>query len=61
MTKEAANELLKRITYNPGIFDDKAIIRGMRFRVIDMLEFIGKRNEHGRNPGRLSLPGGRGR
>ena len=38
---ENVEELLKRITVNPGIFAGKAIIRGMRFRVIDVLEMLG--------------------
>jgi uncharacterized protein (DUF433 family) len=33
-------ELLKRITYNPGIFNGKPIIRGMRFKVADVLGFL---------------------
>lgn len=33
-------DLLKRITSNPGIFGGKAIIRGMRFRVVDVLEML---------------------
>lgn len=33
-------DLLKRITTNPGIFGGKAIIRGMRFRVVDVLEML---------------------
>jgi uncharacterized protein (DUF433 family) len=32
--------LLERITSNPGIFGGKPIIRGMRFRVIDILEMM---------------------
>ena len=32
--------LLCRITTNPGIFGGKPIIRGMRFRVIDVLEML---------------------
>lgn len=38
---ENIEELLKRITFNPGIFAGKAIIRGMRIRVIDVLEMLG--------------------
>ena len=34
------NELLKRITSNPGIFSGKPIIRGMRIRVQDILEML---------------------
>lgn len=34
------NILLERITTNPGIFGGKPIIRGMRFRVIDVLELL---------------------
>ena len=33
-------ELLKRITINPGIFNGKPIIRGMRFAVTDVLELL---------------------
>jgi uncharacterized protein (DUF433 family) len=33
-------EILKRITSNPGIFGGKAIIRGMRIRVVDILEML---------------------
>lgn len=33
-------ELLKRITTNPGIFNGKPIIRGMRFTVADVLGFL---------------------
>ncbi len=32
--------LLERITVNPSIFGGKPIIRGMRFRVIDVLEMV---------------------
>ncbi len=34
------NELLQRITSDPGIFSGKPIIRGMRFRVADVLELL---------------------
>jgi uncharacterized protein (DUF433 family) len=40
MKQSEIDNLLNRITYNPGIFGGKAIIRGMRFRVIDMLEML---------------------
>jgi uncharacterized protein (DUF433 family) len=33
-------ELLKRITTNPGIFNGKPIIRGMRFAVTDILDLL---------------------
>lgn len=33
-------ELLKRITTNPGIFNGKPIIRGMRFPVADVLGYL---------------------
>jgi uncharacterized protein (DUF433 family) len=33
-------ELLKRITTNPGIFNGKPIIRGMRFSVADVLGYL---------------------
>ena len=32
--------LLERITMNPAIFSGKPIIRGLRFRVIDVLEML---------------------
>jgi uncharacterized protein (DUF433 family) len=34
------NELLKRITSNPQIFNGKPIIRGMRFKVADVLDYL---------------------
>ncbi len=40
MSKSEMDQLLSRITYNPGIFGGKAIVRGMRFRVVDMLELL---------------------
>jgi uncharacterized protein (DUF433 family) len=40
MTQADIDQLLKRITYDPGIFGGKAIIRGMRFRVVDVLEML---------------------
>lgn len=33
-------ELLQRITTNPAIFSGKPIVRGFRFRVIDVLEML---------------------
>ncbi len=33
-------ELSKRITINPGIFNGKPIIRGMRFKVSDVLGYL---------------------
>ncbi len=33
-------ELLKRITYNQGIFNGKPIIRNMRFKVADVLGYL---------------------
>ena len=33
-------ELLKRITINPGIFNEKPIIRGIRFTVTDILDLL---------------------
>ena len=33
-------ELLKEITINPGIFNGKPIIRGMRFTVADILDLL---------------------
>ena len=32
--------LLNRITINPGIFNGKPIIRGMRFKVSDVLGYL---------------------
>jgi uncharacterized protein (DUF433 family) len=40
MGQAEIDDLLNRITYNPGIYGGKAIIRGMRFRVIDALEML---------------------
>lgn len=40
MSDTQTDELLRRITVNPGIFGGKAIIRGMRFRVINVLEML---------------------
>ncbi len=40
MKQSELDQLLDRITYNPGIFGGKAIVRGMRFRVVDMLEML---------------------
>ncbi len=34
------SDLLKRITYNPGIFNGKPIIRNMRFKVADVLGYL---------------------
>ena len=33
-------ELLKRITNNPGIFNGKPVIRGMCFKVADVLGYL---------------------
>jgi len=40
MSQAEIDNLLNRITYNPGIFGGKPIIRGMRFRVTDLLELL---------------------
>lgn len=32
--------LLNRITTNPGIFNGRPIIRGMRFKVSDVLDYL---------------------
>lgn len=37
---DGQKKILERITANAGIFDGKPIIRGMRFRVIDVLEMM---------------------
>jgi uncharacterized protein (DUF433 family) len=34
------NQILDRITTNPGIFNGKPIIRGMRFGVSDVLGYL---------------------
>lgn len=34
-------ELLKRITFNPNQFGGRPCIRGMRIRVLDILEMLG--------------------
>jgi uncharacterized protein (DUF433 family) len=40
MSQTEIDQLLNRITYDSGIFGGKAIIRGMRFRVVDVLELL---------------------
>jgi len=40
MSQTEIDQLLSRITYDSGIFGGKAIIRGMRFRVVDVLELL---------------------
>ena len=40
MKPEEINELLSRITSNPGIFNGTPVIRGMRFRVADVLGYL---------------------
>ena len=39
-TKSMETDLLKRITINPGIFNGKPIIRGIRFTVTDVLDLL---------------------
>ena len=34
------SQLLDRITTNPGIFNGRPIIRGMRFKVSDVLDYL---------------------
>ncbi len=34
------SQILDRITINPGIFNGKPIIRGMRFKVSDVLGYL---------------------
>ena len=46
MKKEEIDALLQRITYDAGIFGGKAIVRGMRFRVVDMLELLASGMTH---------------
>ena len=38
--EQSQNELLGRITSDAAIFGGKPIIRGLRFRVIDVLEML---------------------
>ncbi len=38
--KMMSNQILDRITINPGIFNGKPIIRGMRFKVSDVLSYL---------------------
>jgi uncharacterized protein (DUF433 family) len=38
--KTEETQLLKRISSNPGIFNGKPIIRGMRFKVSDVLGYL---------------------
>lgn len=38
--EDSQKTLLERITSNPGIFGGKPIVRGLRFRVIDVLEML---------------------
>ena len=40
MKKEQTKILLNRITSNPEIFNGKPIIRGMRFKVSDVLSYL---------------------
>lgn len=40
MDSKQQETLLMRITSNPGIFGGQPIIRGMRFRVLDVLEYL---------------------
>jgi uncharacterized protein (DUF433 family) len=40
MSLQNEETLLKRITSNPGIFHGKPIIRGMRFKVADVLGYL---------------------
>lgn len=37
---DRSEQLLQRITSNPEIFGGKAIIRGMRVRVVDVIEML---------------------
>jgi len=40
MSQPEIDQLLGRITIDGGIFGGKPIIRGLRFRVIDVLEMM---------------------
>ncbi|MFI5195728.1 MAG: DUF433 domain-containing protein [Chitinophagales bacterium] len=40
MERAEIGQLLKRITYNPEIFGGRPLIRGMRIRVVDVLEML---------------------
>lgn len=46
MEQVDVTKLLERITSDPGIFAGKAIVRGMRFRVVDMLEMLASGMSH---------------
>ncbi len=37
---DRSEQLLQRITSNPEIFGGKAIIRGLRVRVVDVIEML---------------------
>ncbi|CAN5539205.1 hypothetical protein BH10BAC2_BH10BAC2_09830 [soil metagenome] len=43
MDQQEINTLPSRITSNPGIFNGKPIIRGMRFKVSVVLEYLASR------------------
>jgi len=40
MKNDQTKLLLSRITSDPGIFNGKPIIRGMRFKVSDVLDYL---------------------
>ena len=40
MNNDKKEELLQRITIKPGLMGGKPTIRGMRFRVSDVLEYL---------------------
>ena len=46
MSAQESSELLNRITYNPGIFGGKPIIRGIRFTVMDVLDLLADGASH---------------
>ena len=46
MDSQKSTALLKRITFNPDIFNGKPIIREMRFKVSDVLELFANGLSH---------------
>jgi len=46
MNSQQSNEVLKRVTFNPEIFNGKPIVRGLRFRVSDVLELFASGMSH---------------
>ncbi len=46
METQKSAEILKRITFNPDIFNGKPIIRNLRFKVADVLELFANGMSH---------------